>query len=203
MIKRYLDDTSLFDPPIDMRICFILSLLFHVLLLFVFQKSFNISWDTSEYRTYKVDMIRAAVEDLESEKIPEPGAVQIKKEQMSPDSEAATISLETKDKRYVSYARMIKEKIARNWEYPREARRKKMEGRVFLIFTLERSGELALIKIKNGSGFPVLDSEAKRAIFAASPFPSFPEQIPFKRLHIKAAFDYRLSKKKKTGTEVR
>jgi protein TonB len=179
-----------------MRICLIISFLFHVLLFMIFQKSFPSPWAQGEYRSYRVDLVRPSVEGLEEGDIPEPETAQVQKEQTPPDEESATISLETKDERYVSYTKLIKEKILKSWDYPREARRKKMEGKVFLTFTLERSGDLALVKIHKGSGYHVLDQEAKRAIFDSAPFPPFPERIPFKRLHIKAAFAYQLSKKK-------
>jgi putative hydrolase of HD superfamily len=47
-----------------------------------------------------------------------------------------TISLDTDDKRYVTYAQAIKERIAGQWKCPKEARRKNLEGRLVALFSL-------------------------------------------------------------------
>jgi len=49
-----------------------------------------------------------------------------------------TISLDTDDKRYVTYAQAIKEKIAGQWKYPQEARKKKLEGRLVALFSSQQ-----------------------------------------------------------------
>jgi protein TonB len=107
-----------------------------------------------------------------------------------------TISLDTDDKRYVTYAQAIKERIAGQWKYPQEARKKKLEGRLVALFSLNREGHLTRLDITKTSGHEVLDREAERAIRSAAPFPPFPSTVTVSRLNINVSFDYTLSKKK-------
>lgn len=108
------------------------------------------------------------------------------------EEEVDTISLDTHDIRYVAYATVIRERIQKNWEYPSKAQEKGVEGRLALLFSLERDGTLTRVVIRRGSGHDILDKEATRAIFASAPFPPFPAGIIALRLNIRAAFDYRL-----------
>ena len=94
--------------------------------------------------------------------------------QASSEDTQETISLDTDDKRYVSYAQAIKERIAGQWKYPQEARKKKLEGRLVALFSLDREGALTRLDITKTPGHDVLDREAERAIQSAAPFPSFP-----------------------------
>ncbi|MGD2125656.1 MAG: energy transducer TonB, partial [Desulfobacteraceae bacterium] len=104
-----------------------------------------------------------------------------------------TISLDTKDKRYITYARVIKERISYHWTYPQEAKDNLMEGKLTVLFSLNRGGDLTQINIVIGSGYDILDLEALQAIRGAAPFPPFPEHITVGRLNIKATFDYRIT----------
>jgi protein TonB len=96
----------------------------------------------------------------------------------------------------VSYAQAIKERIAGQWKYPQEARKKKLEGRLLAVFSLSREGALTRLDITESSGHDVLDREAERAIQGAAPFPPFPSTITVSRLNINVSFDYTLSKRK-------
>ena len=86
--------------------------------------------------------------------------------------------------------------ILSQWQYPPQARRMLMEGRLMLVFHLDKQGRLKGIDIERSSGHGLLDEEAIRAVSEASPFPPFPSHIDVKRLNIKAAFDYRLKSKR-------
>ena len=177
-----------------MKISLILSFFFHIILLLGFQKAFPSLWSESETRTYKVELIRPPVEDLKIEDFPDANTAHIKQGKTSPpQNDEATISLNTKDKRYVSYTKIIKERLMRNWRYPPRAREYLIEGKLLLIFSLARKGNITQIKILGSSGHEILDEEAIRAVNAAAPFPSFPEHITVSRLNIKANFDYRLT----------
>lgn len=193
MPKRSTHSTSFLDPHRVIRICLVVSLFLHVILAIVFQKAFPLNWTIPEYRSYRVDFYRPPVENLDSHDVTEPGATHLKKDQPQTEEDAATVSLETKDERYVSYARAIKEKIQPNWKYPTEARKKRMEGKLMLLFTLVSSGDVVRVDIQKTSGHNLLDQEARRAILGSAPFPPFPDHIAFKKLHIKAEFDYKIT----------
>jgi len=177
-----------------MRTCMILSLFLHVLALFFFQKAFPSLWPNSEGKSFCVELLRPPLGQVKVEDFPDAESAPLEKEsQPSPSEDEATISLNTKDKRYVNYARLIKERLLKNWQYPPIAREQLLEGKLLLVFSLISSGKLKGIRLVKQSGHRVLDEEAVGAIRASAPFPPFPEQVKVSKLNIKAAFDYRLS----------
>lgn len=196
-IKRPLNNPSLSDPWVVMRISLLISLLFHIILLLAFPKAFHLQWVNEELRTYSVDLFRPPVEDINTDEIPGPDVARIQQEQLpAAEDDQDTISLDTKDKRYVSYAKIIKEMIGRRWRYPPDALERLLEGKLMVIFSLTRGGNLIQSKIIDNSGYKILDEEALKAIRTAAPFPHFPEHIKASRLNIKATFDYRFGKRK-------
>lgn len=185
------------DPRTGMRICLIISLLFHVCLLIVINKAFPISWMIMPLRTYHVELLRPPVDPLNEEKqaITDLSGANPDKKTLPEDTED-TISLDTKDKRYISYAGIIKERLIRHWEYPAKARKNLIEGQILVIFSLNRQGDLTSVKILSPSVHSILDDEATRAIRAAAPFPSFPGSVTVQKLNIKANFTYKLTARK-------
>lgn len=172
------------------------SFLIHVLLFVSLQKAFPISWITETMRTYQVELLRPPVVDLDRNAGTgaEIGPLQDEKKNPS-EEDQETISLDTDDQRYVSYARAIKERIAKQWRYPPAARSGLIEGKLKVLFSLTRTGDLSRIQVVEPSGSALLDQEATRAVRAASPYPSFPEHVTAGRLNIDAKFEYRLTKK--------
>lgn len=172
------------------------SFLLHVVLFLSLQKAFPLSWIAENMRTYQVELLRPPVVDLDRDSGAgaEIGHEQEKRTPTEDDQE--TISLDTEDRRYVSYAKAIKERIAKQWTYPPDARASLIEGKLRLLFSLTRSGGISRIQILNPSGSAVLDQEAVRAVRAGSPYPSFPEHVTVGRLNIDANFEYRLTTKK-------
>ena len=179
------------------KVCLIVSFLFHAVTILAFHDTFNLNWTVEKPRAYKVDLIRAPVEDLDPDETPGADISRTKEESEPPPTlEQDTISLDTKDKRYVSYARLIKGRIGSQWGYPSAARDRLIEGQLLLLFSLVKEGEVIEINLLDPSGYAVLDEEAVRAIRAAAPFPPFPDHVTVKRLNIQASFDYRLTDKK-------
>ena len=185
---------GLWNHPV-MRITLGLSLGVHALIFLGFQKAFPSLLSPMQTRVYEVELIRPPVEDLDDEAQSSAEEARIRQEAPTSPSQPLedTISLNTKDRRYVHYAGVIKEKLLAQWEYPSQARKRLLEGRLLLVFTLDRSGAVTAIRILDPSGHAILDDEACRAVRAAAPFPPFPEHVPMKRLHIRTAFDYRLA----------
>lgn len=184
-------------PGLVMRISVLISFLFHVVLLLSFEDAFPLFPDPEELRTFEVELVRPPVEDLDREQKTD---LAIARPQSEPKPAAEetqeTISLDTEDKRYVSYARLIKERIMMHWSYPPEARKNLIEGRLLAVFSLSKEGTLISLDIKHSSDHEVLDREATRAIRSASPFPPFPENIAVGRLNIEATFDYQITTKR-------
>ena len=201
IITRYLNNPSLHSPAGVMKVCLIISFLFHILLLMGFQKAFPSFWVNPELRTYNIEIIRPPTEDLDMEDLAGSDIDILKQERDEIAEESDTISLDTKDERYAPYAGVIKTEIARHWEYPSAAKLSLMEGEVRVFFTLIRDGTMTQINIESGSGYGILDKEVLRAINACVPFPAFPETIRVNRLNIRAKFDYRLSTTKRENTD--
>jgi TonB family protein len=169
-------------------------------MLLSFQRVFPFYWDIEEYRTYEVEFIRAPVEDLNLDD--EAGAGQTRLDEKNEEDIADvqdTISLDTKDKRYISYANIVKVRISKHWVYPAQAKEYLLEGMVKTLFSLERDGKMTRISIIKGSGYEILDNEVIRAITNAAPFPPFPDSISVTRLNIKADFDYRITTKRRSS----
>jgi len=182
-----------------LRTCLILSLAFHAVMLLALQNAIPTYLAGEELRIYRVELLRPPIDDLDLAGKPdtdiskpeEPAASKTSSEETQ-----ETISLDTDDKRYVTYAQAIKERIAGQWKYPQEARKKRLEGRLVALFSLNREGALTRMEITRPSGHEVLDREAERAVQSAAPFPPFPSTITVSRLNINVSFDYTLSKKK-------
>ncbi len=192
-----MNNTFLQQSGSVLRISLILSLFFHVIAILALQEAFPLHWAAEELRTFRVDLIRPPVEDISPEELSPPDVSRPEEEPKPPPSlDQDTISLDTKDERYVTYAKLIKERIGFHWKYPPEAMETLLEGKLMVIFVLARQGEVIQIKITKNSGYEILDNEAIRAVTAAAPFPPFPEHIRVSRLNIKASFDYRLTLKK-------
>ena len=194
MTKRWRIDTSAINTGMIMRVSLIISFFLHILILITFQKAFPLHWAVTDLRTYRVELIRPPVENLDTAERPDADLTETPEEETpAPDDSQDTISLDTKDKRYITYAAAIKERISAHWIYPEEAKENLIEGQLTVLFSLNRQGQLADITYLSGSGFAILDEEAARAIRSAAPFPSFPTHITVNRLNVKATFDYRIT----------
>jgi TonB family protein len=197
IIKKLNRYPGLHTPKRVMEASLIFSLFIHIILFSAFQKVFPFNWEKEELRTYRVELIRPPVEEADTEGIADDRFDHIlKPDSIDTDVAQETISLETRDKRYVSYARVIKKEIMRQWAYPPEARENLIEGSLMVLFSLTSDGEMTRTEVTRGSGYEILDREVLRAIRDAAPFPPFPGSITVKRLNIKATFDYRLASQK-------
>jgi len=188
-------DASIHQTEKILRVCLIVSLAFHALMVLSLQSAFPTNFFGEEFRMYRVELLRPPVDHLDLAEKPDTDISKPEAPSASSEDTQETISLDTEDKRYVTYAQAIKESIAGQWEYPQEARKKKLEGRLVALFSLNREGALTRMEITRSSGHDVLDREAERAVRSAVPFPPFPSTITVSRLNINVSFDYTLSKK--------
>lgn len=188
------------DAPVHpteriLRVCLIVSLAFHAVMVLSLQTAFP-TYFSDDFRIYRVELLRPPVDHMDLAEKPDTDISKPEAPPASSEDTQDTISLDTEDKRYVTYAQAIKERIAGQWKYPQEARKKKLEGRLVAIFSLNREGALTRMEITRSSGHDVLDREAERAVQSAAPFPPFPSTITVSRLNINVSFDYTLAKRK-------
>ncbi len=78
-----------------------------------------------------------------------------------------------------AYEAAWQQKVERigNLNFPDEARRKKLSGRVTLAVGVKPDGSVYNIKLRQSSGQPVLDEAAQRVVRLAAPFAPFPEEL--------------------------
>ncbi|HHS48695.1 MAG TPA: energy transducer TonB [Desulfurella acetivorans] len=115
------------------------------------------------------------------------------KEYESPNSKKeATIEIGTESIKYVSYMKLLKNKIQNVWVYPEQARLKNQQGTLLVEFGINKNGSLAYAKVIRSSGYTILDEAAIKAIREASPFNPLPDRFGIDRLNIYATFTYEL-----------
>lgn len=115
------------------------------------------------------------------------------KEYESPNAgKQATIEIGTESIKYVSYMKLLKDKIQNVWVYPEQARLKNQQGTLLVKFGINKDGSLAYADVIRSSGYPILDEAAIKAIKEASPFNPLPERFGVDRLNIYATFTYEL-----------
>jgi periplasmic protein TonB len=101
-----------------------------------------------------------------------------------------SVSLDTKEVKYMSYFAHIKRRIERVWTYPSDAISSGIQGQLHLKFVLARNGQVKSVELLRSSGFKVLDKEAWDAVVNGAPFGPFPPTIVDEELHITARFSY-------------
>lgn len=191
MPANWKNETS---PGLIIRISLLASFLFHLVVFTSFHDAFPLFTEPEDLRIYSVELIRPPVDEMDRDDKEGIDIAKPEGEEIPPGDETQeTISLDTDDKRYVSYAGMIRERLNTHWSYPPEARNNLIEGRLLAVFSLNREGALTHLEIRRSSGHEILDREAERAVRSSSPFPSFPEHITVSRLNVEVSFDYRIT----------
>ncbi len=96
-------------------------------------------------------------------------------------SERVTPIRQIRAHKYVAaaYERAWQDKVERigNLNYPDEARRKGISGRLLMSVWVARDGTVKKIKIHRSSGHKVLDAAAIRIVRLAAPFAPFPKEL--------------------------
>ena len=90
------------------------------------------------------------------------------------------------------YTRKIIKRIQDNFIYPAQAYEEGLEGLVELSLHLSSMGELIEVKIRQSSGWSMLDENAVRIIRRISPFPAFPPDMGEKELWINIPIAYNI-----------
>jgi TonB family protein len=179
-----------------MKMSLAVSIAIHLIAFVALKDTFSLGWLKEPVRTYQVELIRLPLDQIEKGE-EETANLEKTRERSNPPPVTGedTISLDTRDQRYVPYAKIIRARLLQNWHYPAAARENLIEGKLLVLFTLTKEGHLAAFQILEPSGAPILDDEALRTIRAAAPFPPFPTSLRLAKLHIKARFEYQLRKR--------
>lgn len=88
-------------------------------------------------------------------------------------------SMSAKSYVFAQYEAEWQRKIERigNLNYPDEARRKRLAGRLLLVVLINSDGTLSKVELRSSSGHKVLDDAAVRIVQLAAPFAAFPDKI--------------------------
>jgi periplasmic protein TonB len=87
------------------------------------------------------------------------------------------VSASTREYEYASYLRAWVSKVERvgNLNYPDEARRRGLGGRLVMTVAVKRDGSIEEIVLNRSSGLGVLDQAATRIVRLSEPFPPLPQ----------------------------
>ncbi len=107
-----------------------------------------------------------------------------------PSGDERTISLETRSSEYAPYLAEVKRRIIRWWDYPPYARQVGLGGKVVVVFSIIRDGNLVGVQVTKSSGVSALDEAAVKAIQAGAPYSRFSPKFAFRQLNIVASFHY-------------
>lgn len=116
------------------------------------------------------------------------GAVTVKR----PKLEKLNLTNHQKRRLFINYYQMLCLKIKDRARYPDDAKRKRLEGIVYLSFQLNPSGSIGPMTIEKSSGSALLDFTAKLAVKEASPFPPYPALVSKSplQIHVPISFEF-------------
>jgi TonB family protein len=84
----------------------------------------------------------------------------------------------------------VRQRIANAKYYPRIARRRGMEGRPIIAFTLDRQGRLTKVGLAKTSGYQLLDRAALEAVHQAAPYPEIPAPLKMNSFQFKLPISF-------------
>ena len=109
----------------------------------------------------------------------------------TPDkSEDNGITFDTKEYKYYGYMQRLREKIESIWKYPAEAAQRRLNGELYIKFTIKKDGSLGAVELVHTSGYKVLDDGAISALRDADPYWPLPDSWKMESLTITGHFVY-------------
>ena len=90
------------------------------------------------------------------------------------------------------YLALLKSILEKEKRYPERARKRRQEGIVYLWFKIDNNGVLLEYKIKESSGYKILDKEVEKLITRVAPFPKFPSDIETVSMNITIPMSFRI-----------
>lgn len=88
--------------------------------------------------------------------------------------DGSIITLDTKEFKYYSYMKDIKDRIEKIWQYPLDAALRGITGDIIIRFAINKNGKLNDIELLKTSGHSSLDEAVIKTLQVASPYSSFP-----------------------------
>ena len=91
-----------------------------------------------------------------------------------------------------SYSAILTKAIAKQKKYPRIAQMRGWQGEIIIDLKIDGKGNLINSKIKQKSGFKILDKEGMAMIKRASPFPKPPKELESKIFNVIVPISFKL-----------
>lgn len=82
--------------------------------------------------------------------------------------------------------------LKRYRRYPRQAEAARQQGVARVAITLRRSGEVIAVELVHGSGYPLLDMEARTTVRRAAPLPAVDDAVPGDPVTVEVPIDFAL-----------
>lgn len=76
--------------------------------------------------------------------------------------------------------------------YPRQAEAARQQGVARIAITLHRSGEVIAVELVHGSGYPLLDMEARTTVRRAAPLPAVDDAVPGDPVTVEVPIEFAL-----------
>jgi protein TonB len=86
----------------------------------------------------------------------------------------------------------VRQRIATAKNYPRIARRRRMEGQPVIAFTLDKGGRVMQAALARTSGYRLLDQAALEAVHQAAPYPEIPAPLKMDTFQFKLPISFNL-----------
>jgi len=102
------------------------------------------------------------------------------------------ITLDTDELKYLSYLERLKNRIEFIWKYPERARLNRLEGDLYIRFSILKDGRLGRTELLRSSGYKILDDAALEALKDSEPFWPLPDSWDIQEFTITGHFIYYL-----------
>jgi len=103
-----------------------------------------------------------------------------------------SITLDTDEFKYLSYLERLKYRIEYIWSYPERARVERLQGDLYIRFSIHKNGRLGSVQVLRSSGYDALDQGALQALKDSDPFWPLPESCDLDEFTITGHFVYYL-----------
>lgn len=115
-----------------------------------------------------------------------------KVEEPSITKKEKSITLDTDEFKYVSYLERLKYRIEYIWRYPEKARIERLQGDLYIRFSIHKDGRLGSVQVLRSSGYDALDQGALQALKDSDPFWPLPDNWELDEFTITGHFIYYL-----------
>ncbi|NIQ97805.1 MAG: energy transducer TonB [Desulfuromonadales bacterium] len=109
--------------------------------------------------------------------------------------EGDAVWLDMEEDLLFSFFNRLRDNIYLVWQYPAEARQRRIEGTCLVEMVINRDGSVRSVKVLESSGSEILDQEAVEAVRKGAPYGKLPRVYEKDSIRVLANFQYTISRK--------